>query len=102
MQSRRDACPLMTSLSLSVAVRDCCRAALQPDAQPLGSVRGPSEALAQAAVLLETLERLLTAPFPAPAPLPAGGLLLLLTRILSMDDVAQSSGASVTMPTAGR
>lgn len=60
----------------------------------MGPVRGPLDGLAQAAALLETLERLLTAPFPAPVPLPAGGLLLLLTRILSMDDVVHSSGVA--------
>ena len=76
----------------------CCtcrrRDALQPDTPALGPVRGPSEGLAQAQALLETLERLLTAPFPAPVPLPSGGLLLMLTRILSMDDVVHSSGAT--------
>ena len=66
---------------------------MQPDVPAFGPVRGPSEGLAQAAALLETLERLLTAPFPTPVPLPAGGLLLMLTRILSMDDVVHSSGA---------
>ncbi len=66
---------------------------MQPDIPGLGPVRGPSEGLSQVAALLEALERLLTAPFPTPVPLPAGGLLLMLTRILSMDDVVHSSGA---------
>ena len=90
---RRPCCLLKQHLRFTETRRICrCRNALQPDAPPLCPVRGTLEGLAQAPALLETLERLLTAPFPAPVPLPAGGLLLLVTRVLSMDDVVHSSG----------
>ena len=67
---------------------------MQPDAALLGAVAGPvasarSQAglLAQAGALLDTLERLLTSAFPVAAPVPAAALLLLITRVLSVDDV---------------
>lgn len=68
---------------------------MQPGAVALGPVAGAASGTrslaglrAQAGALLDSLERLLTSPFPVAAPLPAAALLLLITRILSVDDSA--------------
>lgn len=94
------------------------KAALDPQAQPLttpsqssdscqgrtagqqGKVTGQSvhsvgaveTALEQLAGFLDILERMLTLSFPVAVPIPAHGILLLLTRILSMDDAARQAG----------
>ena len=72
---------------------------MQPGAVALGLVAGPASGArslsglrAQAGALLDTLEHLLTSPFPVAAPVPAAALLLLITRILSVDD--SGTGAS--------
>lgn len=96
------------------ALKAVSKAALDPDAQTLtapilnsaqqgrlagqtvhsvGAVQG---ALSQLAGFLETLERMLTLSFPVGVPIPAHGLLMLLTRILSMDDSARQAGVHPT------
>ena len=96
------------------ALKAASKAALDPDARSLtapisnsaqqgklavqsmhsvGAVRG---ALSQLAGFLEILERMLTLSFPVAVPIPAHGLLMLLTRILSMDDTARQAGMRPT------
>lgn len=45
--------------------------------------------------LLESLERMLALSYPAAVPLPSQGILMLLTRILTMDDSARQAGIPV-------
>ncbi len=97
------------------ALKAACKAALDPDArsltapisnsaqqggklagQSVHSVRAVQGALSQLAGFLETLERMLTLSFPVAVPIPAHGLLMLLTRILSMDDSARQAGMHPT------
>ena len=61
-------------------------AALGPVAGSASGARSLAGLRAQAGALLDTLERLLTGPFPVAAPVPAAALLLLITRVLSVDD----------------
>ena len=96
------------------ALKAASKAALDPDArsltastsnsaqqgklagQSVHSVRAVQGALSQLAGFLETLERMLTLSFPVAAPIPAHGLLMLFTRILSMDDTARQAGMRPT------
>lgn len=93
------------------ALKAACKAALDPDArlltapipqqgkpagQSVHSVGAVQGALSQLAGFLETLERMLTLSFPVAVPIPAHGLLMLLTRILSMDDSARQAGMHPT------
>ena len=92
------------------ALKAASKAALDPDArsfialnpnsaqqgklagQSMHSVEAVQGALSQLAGVLETVERMLTLSFPVAVPIPAHGLLMLLTRILSMDDSARQAG----------
>jgi len=74
-----------------------CRATVSPAAQPLAPAAQPATssaakalnpALRQLGALLDTLEHLLTAPFPVPVAAPAGGILSLAARLLDLDDSA--------------
>ena len=56
--------------------------------------RSQAGLLAQAGALLDCLERLLTGAFPVAAPVPAAALLLLITRVLSVDDVGTGEDLS--------
>ncbi|KAK9809218.1 hypothetical protein WJX72_011546 [[Myrmecia] bisecta] len=78
-------------------LRGAARAALDPGAISLAgpasaaALLGASQhttaaALKRLAGLLDCLERLMTQGYPVAVPLPSNGILLLLTRILSMDD----------------
>lgn len=67
--------------------------------QSVHSVGAVQAALDQLAGFLDILERMLTLPFPVAAPIPAHGILMLLTRILSTDDSARQAGILNT-PTA--
>jgi len=96
------------------ALKAASKAALDPDARSLtapisnsaqqGKLAGQSVhsvgavqgALSQLAGFLEILERMLTLSFPVAVPIPAHGLLMLLTRILSMDDTARQAGMRPT------
>lgn len=65
----------------------------RPAGQSMHSVAAVEAALGQLAGFLDALERLLTVSFPVAVPLPAHGILMLLTRILSFDDSARQAGA---------
>ena len=56
------------------------------------SVAAVEAALGQLAGFLDALERLLTVSFPVAVPVPAHGILMLLTRILSFDDSVRQAG----------
>ena len=49
-------------------------------------------ALDQLAGFLDTIERLLTESFPSAVPISAHAILMLLTRMLSLDDSARQTG----------
>ena len=66
-----------------------CRSA----GQSVHSVAAVEAALGQLAGFLDALERLLTVSFPVAVPVPAHGILMLLTRILSFDDSVRQAGA---------
>ena len=94
------------------ALKAASKAALSPEAQPLmapsqssnasqhGKLTGQSvhsvgavqTALDQASRFLDTLERMLTLSYPVAVPIPCHGILLLLTRVLHMDDSARQAG----------
>lgn len=94
------------------ALAASAKAALDPQAQPLTALsQDPNAAqhsrlagqsahntaaveaaLGQLAGFLDALERLLTASFPVAVPIPAHGILMLMTRILSFDDSARQAG----------
>ena len=99
------------------SLRASSTAALQPQANPLtapepitnnGStavhatkllgqsvhrVAAVQTALDQLAGFLDTIERLLTGSFPVAVPIPAHAILMLLTRMLSLDDSARQTGS---------
>ena len=60
--------------------------------QSVHSIAAVEAALGQLAGFLDALERLLTMSFPVAVPVPAHGILMLLTRILSFDDSARQAG----------
>ena len=60
--------------------------------QCVHSVAAVEAALGQLAGFLDALERLLTVSFPVAVPMPAHGILMLLTRILSFDDSVRQAG----------
>ena len=62
--------------------------------QSLHSMAAVEAALGQLAGFLDTLERLLTLSFPVAVPIPAHGVLMLLTRILSFDDSVRQAGTT--------
>ena len=64
----------------------------RPAGQSVHSVAAVEAALGQLAGFLDVLERLLTVSFPVAVPLPAHGILMLLTRFLSFDDSARQAG----------
>ena len=64
----------------------------RPAGHSVHSVAAVEEALGQLAGFLDALERQLTVSFPVAVPLPAYGILMLLTRILSFDDSARQAG----------
>ncbi len=81
------------------------KSAVDPSAEPLplpttagssGAAGGEAYAagFGQLAAVLETLHQLLAGSYPAALPLPAGGLLLLASRIASVDD--SSGGRAAT------
>jgi hypothetical protein len=87
-------------------VAAAARGAVDPAAEPLpllpasgGSGSLSSEAYAagfrQLDAVLHALRQLLTGSFPAAVPVPAGGLLLLASRVLSVDDSAGGGKAAV-------
>ena len=60
--------------------------------QSVHSVAAVQIALDQLTGFLSCVERLLTGSFPVAVPIPAHGILMLLTRILSLDDSARQAG----------
>ena len=71
----------------------------QVPAQSVHSAGAVQTALDQLTGFLECLESMLTLSFPVAVPIPANGILMLLTRILSMDDAARQAGESFTTTT---
>ena len=65
--------------------------------QSVHSVAAVQAALGQLVGFLDALERLLTVSFPVAVPIPAHGILLLLTRILSFDDSARQTGKHLNL-----
>lgn len=72
----------------------------RPAGQSVRSVAAVEAALGQLAGFLDALERLLTVSFPVAVPLPAYGIVMLLTRILSFDDSARQAGMTADDPCA--
>lgn len=60
--------------------------------QSVHSLAAVEAALGQLAGFLDALERLLTVSFPVAVPMPAHGILMLLTRILLFDDSVRQAG----------
>lgn len=60
--------------------------------QSVHSVASVQAASCQLAGFLDVLETLLTVSYPVAVPIPAHGILMLLTRILSFDDTARQAG----------
>ena len=60
--------------------------------QSVHSMAAVQTALDQLTGFLSCVERLLTGSFPVAVPIPAHGILMLLTRILSLDDSARQAG----------
>ena len=72
------------------------RLGAQHGKQSVHSVSAVQKALGSLAGLLDALERMLTASYPVAVPLPSHGILMLLTRILTMDDSARQAGETHT------
>ena len=88
-----DAHPLTTLLTDSNAAQHSTAGQRsRPAGQSVHSVAAVEAGLGQLAGFLDALERLLTVSFPVAVPLPAHGILLLLTRILSFDDSLRQAG----------
>ena len=68
------------------------RSALQQVNQSVHSVTAVQTALGTLSGFLEAMERMLTLSYPVAVPLPSHGILLLLARVLSMDDSARQAG----------
>lgn len=68
------------------------RSALQQTNQSVHSMAAVQTALGSLSGFLEALERMLTLSYPVAVPLPSQGILMLLTRVLSMDDSARQAG----------
>lgn len=85
--------PLMSSIQdLNLAQHSTAGQRSRLAGQSVHSVGAVQAALGQLAGFLDALERLLTVSFPVAVPLPAYGILMLLTRILSFDDSARQAG----------
>lgn len=88
------------------------RTATDPAAEPLpllpssgtGALAGEAYAAAfgQLAAVLETLRQMLSGSYPAAVPLPAGGLLLLVSRIASLDDSSAGGRATAAAAASSR
>lgn len=87
--------PLTSSLQdLNSALHSTAGQRSRPAGQSVHSMAAVEAALGQLAGFLDALERLLTVSFPVAVPLPAYGMLMLLTRILSFDDSARQAGTT--------